>query len=71
MASGYLPSATSGVATATGSPQWSPLSREYVRGPDTHPLVPNVSSVAEALDAAVYPTNLYEAQLRHRLRGTR
>lgn len=31
----------------------------------------DVSSVADALDAAVYPTNLYEAQLRHRLRGTR
>jgi hypothetical protein len=27
--------------------------------------------VADALDQDVLPANLYEAQLRHRLRGTR
>jgi pectate lyase-like protein/uncharacterized protein DUF4955 len=42
-------------------------------GPTDHPrdFTGDVGSVADALDEAVYPTNLYEAQLRHRLRGTR
>jgi hypothetical protein len=43
VASGYLLTATNGVATATGSPQWSPLWREYLSSPDTHPVLPNVS----------------------------
>jgi pectate lyase-like protein len=42
-------------------------------GPTDHPkdFTGDVGSVADALDEAVYPTNLYQAQLRHRLRGTR
>jgi hypothetical protein len=42
-------------------------------GPTDHPkdFTGDVGSAADALDESVYPTNLYEAQLRHRLRGTR
>ncbi|GAB1509422.1 glycosyl hydrolase family 28-related protein [Actinophytocola sp. KF-1] len=41
-------------------------------GPTDHPadFTGELSSVADALDEAVHPVNLYEAQLRHRLRGT-
>jgi hypothetical protein len=42
-------------------------------GPTDHPkdFTGDVFSAADALEKSVYPTNLYEAQLRHRLRGTR
>lgn len=43
VASGYLLSATTGVATATDRPQWTRYWREYVSNPDAHPLIPNVS----------------------------
>lgn len=42
-------------------------------GPTDHPkdFTGALSSVADALDEDVLPADLYEAQLRHRLRGTR
>lgn len=41
-------------------------------GPTDHPkdFTGELSSVVDALDEPVLPVNLYEAQLRHRLRGT-
>ncbi|TDV53723.1 hypothetical protein CLV71_104191 [Actinophytocola oryzae] len=124
VASGCLPASTE-AAGATEPPQWHRYWRECLTGPETHPLVPNVShagyrygerplptspigvgvtslgargvghlpaseprkfresqrvlvDVAQyrvplkaGAEPAVYPTNPYEAQLRHRLRGTR
>ena len=59
---------TTGGAGGAG-PRWGVRG---TAGPTDHPeeFTGELSSVTDALDEAVYPVNLYEAQLRHRLRGT-
>ena len=42
-ASGYLLATAGGVAAAVDRPQWNQHWLDYLRGPDTHPLIPNVS----------------------------
>jgi hypothetical protein len=61
-----------GVRLAEHAPYSAAVGVRGTTGPTDHPkdFTGELSSVVDALDEAVLPVNLYEAQLRHRLRGT-